>query len=397
MNRGCGKISKSETKKLIIAIYIPTLLVQIGLRMTVVFLPLYAMELGAGVLMTGMIVTAKSLGAMLFNLPAGFIIGRWRALLLMVTGLAGILGATLMRGFITTPILLLIASFFLGASATLWDLTRLTYIRNNVPISLRGRVLSGMGGLFRLSRIIGPLAGGFLISVYSYRHMFLFQSILTVLAIILIILLLPRGKSIVSESRNEPLGYLKNHIVKNRRNIMAATIGIIGISVLRVSRDFILPLWADHIGISITALGMATSISSVVELTLFYPAGWIMDNMGRKWTIFPATIIMAGAFMFLPLSSSFAGFLVIMTVINAGNGLASGINMTLGTDLAPSKAPGQFLGLWRFFSDGAMAAGPLLIGIISSTFSLGISPFVVGSLGFCTASVLFKFMDKMKH
>ena len=347
--------------------------------------------------MTGIIVTAKSLGAMIFNIPGGFIIGRWKPLVLMVIGLAGILAASLMRGLISTPALLLIASFFLGAFASLWDLTRLTYIRNNVPISLRGRVLSGMGGLFRLSRIIGPLTGGFLITFFGYKYMFFLQAILTVFAIILIIFLLRgnNGKEFVSQ--NESLGYLKEHLIKNRRNISAAIIGIIGISILRVSRDFILPLWADHIGITVTVLGIATSVSAIVELSLFYPAGWIMDNLGRKWTIVPATVIMASAFMLLPLTSAFTGFLIILTIINIGNGLASGINMTLGTDLAPSRSPGQFLGLWRFFSDGAMAAGPVLIGFISSSFTLGISPVVIGSMGFCTALVMMKFMDRMKH
>jgi len=315
----------------------------------------------------------------------------------MVTGLTGILASTLMRGLISTPGLLLIASFFLGAFASLWDLTRLTYIRNNIPIEIRGRVLSGMGGLFRLSRIIGPLAGGFLITFFGYKYMFFFQAILIFLAIILIIFLLRGNRASVFESKNEPLSYLKQHLFKNRRNITAATIGIIGISILRVSRDFILPLWADHIGITITALGMATSISAIVELSLFYPAGWIMDNIGRKWTIVPATLIMTSAFMLVPLTSTFSGFLIIITMINIGNGLASGINMTLGTDLAPSKSPGQFLGLWRFFSDGAMATGPLLIGFISNSFSLGVSPIVIGSMGFFTAAVMMKFMDRMKH
>lgn len=365
--------------------------------MTVTFLPLYALELGAGVLMTGMIVTAKSLGAMLFNLPAGFIIGRWKDLVLMVIGLTGILATTLMRGLITTPILLLIASFFLGAFASLWDLTRLTYIRNNLPKSIRGRVLSGMGGLFRLSRIIGPLTGGFIITFFGYKYMFFLQSLLLAGAIIFIIILLPQGKEIISESKHESKGYLRAHIIKNHRNIIAATIGIIGISILRVSRDFILPLWADHIGIAITALGMATSISAIVELSLFYPAGWIMDNLGRKWTLFPATLIMTMAFFLLPFTTSFSGFFVVITIINIGNGLASGINMTLGTDLSPSRSPGQFLGIWRFFSDGAMAAGPVLIGVISRTFSLGVSPFVIGSLGFCTAAVILKYMERMKH
>ncbi|MBN2658425.1 MAG: MFS transporter [Spirochaetales bacterium] len=365
--------------------------------MSVTFIALYAIDLGAGIFMSGLIVMAKSLGAMIFNLPAGFIIGRWKSLPLMVAGLTGILLSTLMRGLISTPLLLLVASFLLGISATIWDLTRLTYIRNNIPIQYRGRILSGMGGLFRLSRIIGPIAGGFLITMKGYPVMFFLQSAFVLLAIILILILLPRGRKIISSSANEPLSYLKEHISKNRRNITAAIVGIIGISMLRVARDFILPLWADNIGITISILGIVTSFGALIELMLFYPAGWIMDNKGRKWTIFPASVLMAAGFLVLPLTATLSGFIFSMILINIGNGLGSGINMTLGTDLAPPKSPGQFLGLWRFFSDGAMAAGPVIIGAVSKGFSLSTSPVVIGLFGIGTAAFLMKYMDHMKH
>ena len=397
LNRGCGTISNGGAKRLVISIYIPSLLVQIALRMSVTFIPLYALDLGAGIFMTGLIVMAKSLGAMIFNLPAGFMIGKRKSLPFMLTGLAGIFLATLMRGLAPTPLLLLIASFFLGIAYTLWDLTRLTYIRNNVPMKYRGRILSGMGGLFRLSRIIGPAIGGILISRKGYSSMFYFQAILVLLALISIAVMLPRGKKITSSSSNEPLSYLKDHISSNRRNITAALVGIIGISILRVARDFILPLWADNIGLTLTVLGMATSSAALVEFLLFFPAGWIMDNLGRKWAIFPASVIMAVGFLLLPLTAALPGFFAVMVLINLGNGLGSGINMTLGTDLAPSKSPSQFLGFWRFFSDGAMAVGPVIIGAISKGMSLSISPIIIGLFGFSTAAYILKFMDRMKH
>jgi MFS family permease len=392
-----AKSIKNDRKKLILSIYLPTLMVQIGMRMTVTFMPLYAMELGAGIVMTGFIVTAKNLGAMVFNLPAGFIIGRWKASHLMMIGLSGIMIAAFLRGLSPTPILLLFASFMVGAFKTLWDLTRLTYIRNNVPIKIRGRVLSGLGGLFRLSRIIGPLAGGFIISFFGFRPIFFLSSFLTFLAVFMILFLLPPGRKVETLSQSESLIFLKDHLLKNKKNITVAAIGIIGLSLLRVSRDFILPIWADHIGMTVAALGLATSISAVIELTLFFPAGWIMDNLGRKWALIPAISLMTIAFSFLPLTTGFPGFLAIAIIISLGNGLGSGINMTIGTDLAPEEAPGHFLGLWRFFSDGSMAAGPLIIGLISSSFSLGVSPYAISGLGITTTVILLKYMDKMKH
>jgi MFS family permease len=392
-----AKSIKNETGKLVAALFIPTLLQQIGMVMTSTFIPLYAMDLGAGIVMAGLIVTAKSLGAMIFNIPAGFIIGRWRASYVMMIGLGGILTAALLRGLSPTPLFLLLASFLMGAFTTLWDLTRLTYIKSNIPIEIRGRVLSALGGLFRLSRIIGPLLGGLIISVFGYKPIFFIQAALTLLALLLISLFLPHGKKISAVTQTESMIFLKNHLLKNKRNITAAVIGIIGLSLLRISRDFILPLWADHIGLTVAILGFTTSTAAALELTLFYPAGWIMDNLGRKWALVPAILIMSLAFLFLPFTKAFPGFLIINLLISVGNGFGSGINMTIGTDLAPSRAAGQFLGIWRFFSDGAMAAGPVVIGLISRTFSLSVSPYTVSIIGFSTVLILVKYMDRMKQ
>lgn len=383
--------------KLIISLYLPFLLVQLGLRLTLVFLPLYALDLGAGILLSGIIVTAKSLGSMVFNLPAGFIIGRWKPKTLMFISLTGIIATSLMRSMISTASLLLIGSFLLGVFATFWDLTLLTYIRNNISTSLRGRVLAGMGGLIRVSRMIGPLIGGLIISIWGYKQVFLIQGFVVFCAVIPVFFLLKPGVVIPPVSREKSVHHLKTHLIKHRRNISAAIIGIIGISFLRVSRDFIIPLWADQIGISIALLGILSSISALTELIFVYPAGWIMDKKGRKWTLLPAILLMTLSYMLLPLAENFTGLLVVLLIMSTGNGLGSGINMTLGTDLAPSKAPGQFLGIWRFFSDGASAAGPFFIGLISSTFTLRFSSYPIAAIGLFSAAILLKFMDSMKH
>ena len=43
-----------------------------------------------------------------------------------------------------------------------------------------------------------------------------------------------------------------------------------------------------------------------------------------------------------------------------GNGLGSGIVLTLGADLAPADERSRFLGVWRLVGDCGVLAGPLL-------------------------------------
>ncbi|MDP9369509.1 MAG: MFS transporter, partial [Chloroflexota bacterium] len=72
----------------------------------------------------------------------------------------------------------------------------------------------------------------------------------------------------------------------------------------------------------------------------------------------------------IPLASSYLGLLGAAAVIGFGNGLGSGTMMTLGADLAPPRATGEFLGLWRLVGDAGSAGGPLVVGVMAARFGL---------------------------
>ena len=53
-------------------------------------------------------------------------------------------------------------------------------------------------------------------------------------------------------------------------------------------------------------------------------------------------------------------------VLGVGNGLSSGILLTLGADVAPKQRAGAFLGSWRTLTDAGGAIAPLAVsGIIA--------------------------------
>ena len=64
-----------------------------------------------------------------------------------------------------------------------------------------------------------------------------------------------------------------------------------------------------------------------------------------------------------------------------GNGLGSGIVMTLGADAAPAVGRAQFLGGWRLCGDIGGTGGPLLIGAVAAVTTLATASVVIGLLG----------------
>jgi MFS family permease len=65
-------------------------------------------------------------------------------------------------------------------------------------------------------------------------------------------------------------------------------------------------------------------------------------------------------------------------LIAIGNGLGSGIVMTLGADAAPADGRAQFLGGWRLCGDLGGTGGPLLVSGLAAVFSIAAAPVALG-------------------
>jgi len=111
------------------------------------------------------------------------------------------------------------------------------------------------------------------------------------------------------------------------------------------------------------------------------PAGMIMDKKGRSWSVIPTIIIVSIGIALIPLTVTFQALFLVSLLLAIGNGLGSGINMVLSTDLAPAKGSGIFIGIWRSLTDGAMIVGPILLGLSAQIFSLAAAPIGLSVIG----------------
>jgi MFS family permease len=160
--------------------------------------------------------------------------------------------------------------------------------------------------------------------------------------------------------------------------------------MIRAGRIAIIPLYAaDIIGLDVKAIGLIISLASAVDMSLFYPAGWLMDHLGRKYAIVPSFALQALGMCIVPFTGSFAGLLLATALIGFGNGLGSGTMMTLGADLAPQKARGEFLGIWRLIGDGGHTGGPIVVGQVADLVALPTAAWAMAAAGLCAALVFY--------
>jgi MFS family permease len=123
-------------------------------------------------------------------------------------------------------------------------------------------------------------------------------------------------------------------------------------------------------------------------MLVFYPAGKVMDLKGRRWVAVPSMVIMGTALLLMPFTHGAGALLIAAMAIGFGNGIGSGLVMTLGADHSPSPGRAHFLGVWRLMADLGSSCGPALLSFLAATLSLGAGIAVTGALAFGAAGVL---------
>jgi MFS family permease len=172
---------------------------------------------------------------------------------------------------------------------------------------------------------------------------------------------------------------------EHRRTFLTLGVAVIVIGASRSVRTGLLPLWSESVGIDARTTSLIFALAAAVDIAFFYPGGWLMDRHGRRIVAVPVVLSVAVGSLLLPLTDGALGVAAVMVLIAAGNGLGSGIVMTIGADTAPTQGRLQFLGGWRLCGDVGNSGGPLLVAGVAAVAPLATACVVIGVLGLAGA------------
>ena len=178
-----------------------------------------------------------------------------------------------------------------GACSAVWALARQAYLTEVMPFRLRGRAMSTLGGMQRVGTFVGPfltaLATG---AARGGRR----------------VLAARRGRAAgrgraggrARPPRPCPAGaggaaQPRMATVVRRHLPVFRTLGVgsLLVNAVRTSRQVVLPLWADHVGLGPAQASLLFGLSGAMEVLMFYPGGLAMDRFGRRWVV---TVSMGG-------------------------------------------------------------------------------------------------------
>ncbi len=378
-------------RSLIWTVYIPSFLLSFGQGILIPVLPIFARdEFLATDLMVGLAVGARNIGTLSCDVPAGILVSRFGMWRTMMIGIALFIVASLAAATSQNVSMLLVARLAAGASFAFWMISRHAYIAGAVPVQHRGKALSMYGGMSRIAAIAGPLVGGVLAEYVDLRAPFYAQAAVATLtgAIVLVTMIRSGGDQPAATPHQSVVSSLGTTIWAHRSDFATAGSVAVVLQFIRAAREFLIPVWADDLGLQNDQIGYVTSVSYAVDSTMFPIVGWIMDRYGRKHVGVPSLLVMGAGLSLLPLATGQPLLMTAAILAGLGNGLSSGFVLTLGSDLAPLDDPGEFLGVWRFVSDVGGALGPPFIGGVAQILALSSATWFTGGFALVGAAAL---------
>jgi MFS family permease len=384
------KPSRSLAGQMLMPVYVPTALLAFGQGMLVPTLPFYAKDLGASGSLIGIIVAAAGLGTLATDLPAGIVIGRLgrRPAMLMGAGLVAI--STIIAGLWANVPGLILLRLLAGAGTALWALSRHAYITDVTQPAQRGRSIAVFGGINRAGSLLAPALGGALGKLFGLGSPFIVAGILAAGTAVIAFVFVPEtgGSSQFKAGRHMRWGLVRGMLRTNWRDISAAGSAQVFAQIIRSGRQLLIPLYGSAIGLDVLTVGGIVSAAAALDVSMFWPAGFLMDRFGRKVAAVPSFLVMALGMLLVARAADYQGLLLAASVIGFGNGLGSGTMMTLGADLAPPGAVGEFLGVWRLIGDTGQSAGPLIVGPTTEALGAAASAILLSGVGLLAALTL---------
>ena len=371
----------------------PSAIWSVGAGAVLPVVALSARDLGASVGLAALFVGLSTLSEFVSAVPAGVLVerlGERRALVL--AGLADA-AACLLAAAAPDLWVLGVAVALTGPSGAVFLLARQSYLTGAAPVHLRARAMSTLGGVTRAGLFLGPLVGAPVIAAWGPRSAFGIAVVAGVLAAALAWRARDLGPADQPEVVPERLR-VAEVARRHRRVLLTVGLGVLGLGLARSARVVVVPLWAEHIGLSPAQTSLVFAGAALVEVVLFWPAGTVMDRHGRVWVAVPVAVTIGLALVVLPATTTIVGVSVLTLLMGIGNGLGSGIVMTLGADAAPEVGRAPFLGLWRLVSLVGHNGASIVVGAVAAATTIGTASVAVGVLALAGGAWLWRWLPE---
>jgi MFS family permease len=335
-------------------------------------------------LFVSLITTATTLPIFLFALPSGILsdIFDRRSILLITCAymftISTLLGIITIIG-LTTPTILLILTFALGAGTTMIRTPIIPTMSGLVPRSELPDALTLSALASNIGRVVGPTIGGFIVAAIAPWALFFLNSA-SFIGMIIVLSRLPRKSNVQQQSSLPPENIIRAIRVQMRyiRYSQAAHVLIVRAGLFTLCSSALLsllPLLAKRelgldstgFGLLLGSFGMGAIVCGIVILPRLRPKASVES-------------LITGSIALLAIVTFTMGYVqdFVFLCIVMGLGGAAYITIlskfyTIGIKSAPKWIGARVLAVYLLVLNGGLAVGSVIWGTVANVFGIPIT------------------------
>ena len=383
-------------KKIFISLFIATMISMLSLGIITPILPLYAKSMKATGFQLGLIFSGFALSRGIFAPFIGRFSDQHGRKNFIVTGLILFIILSLCFVVASSPIILTIIRVIQGFSTVLVTPVAQSYIGDITPEGKEGTYMNAFFMSFFAGQALGPYLGGQLSDRFNINAPFYAMAVLSLIALILIIFLVPESQAIQKQKKEKnPMTTSFGSVFKDKP--------MIGIMAYFSSRGFyrwgfnsFFPVLAvKAASMSLTDIGIVLSVYMLSGSIIQYPFGLAVDKFPRQKVlfIFVGGIIAAISMCVIARFHTMIMFFIMTMAMGIFSSVSRASAIAIRTERGRIYGMGATTGAFTSSLSLGQVIGPIVFGIIVDAYNIP-TAFIIGGLvgiiGTIAATVFLK-------
>jgi len=150
--------------------------------------------------------------------------------------------------------------------------------------------------------------------------------------------------------------------------VLACTVSLANAAARTGGLFSVVPLLGSvRLGLSVSAIGFALAVGTVVGVLASYPGGMLTDYFGRKAVIAPSTVISGLSMLLFCWAPDYAWFLAASIAWGIATSIGGAAPAVYAADSAPPGMNAATMSLFRMTGDIGYVAGPLVLGLVADS------------------------------
>jgi MFS family permease len=322
-------------------------------------LPLFARALHANPAQIGWIAMASTLPGILVSYPAGALADRYGRRRVLLTSLLVFASAPLLYIGVHSVAQLIAVRFYHGFATAIFGTVAMAAIAARYP-GERATRLATYSSLTVAGRTAAPFVGGALLSLASFRAVYIACAISGVLALLIGWRLEHTPMPVTVTATKPPFWFSLAHVLRGR---------ILLVSLIEASQylafgalEVFLALYAATLGLPPWQIGGVLGVQLFGIVLLKPLLGKVSDRYGRQRTIVPGLLLGAASIALLPYATQLASLAALSVLFGLGFAAVTVSTTALVADLSAKNTYGASFGVLATLMDVGQAIGPVLTG-----------------------------------